>query len=262
MKEIDANKKAWGLLAQDHYMHFKKKLASEDFVLNPIIQRELGDITGKRILHLQCNTGADSILLARLGAIVTGVDLAPENIHFAARLAQDFGMTNVSFIESDIMTLMDNHTGQYDIVFTSDGAIGWLPDLKRWAETVRHFLKPEGFFYVHDSHPLFLIYDEEAIDSGSLQIKYPYFKTHVEVDTEIGGYASEPKEATVYYWAYKLSDLVNALSWAGLFIEHMAEHDRCAHGMGGTKEDPSGLWYYPEFEGALPITFSIKAVIR
>jgi SAM-dependent methyltransferase len=262
MKEVEANKKAWGLLAQDHYLHFKNKLVSKDFVLNPIIQKELGDISGKKILHLQCNTGADSIFLARLGASVTGVDLAPENIHFARKLAEDFGMTNVDFIQSDVLKLMDNHSGQYDIVFTSDGAIGWLPDLKLWAKTVRHFLKPDGFFYVHDSHPLFLIYDEEAMDSGSLQIRYPYFKDHVEVEDQIGGYASDPKEATIYYWAFKLSDLINALASAGLFIQHMAEHDRCAYGMGGIKQDSSGLWYYPEFEGALPITLSLRAVIR
>src|SRR5690606_40582309 len=34
--------------------------------------------------------------------------------------------------------------GQFDIVFTSYGTIGWLPDLDRWGAVVSHFLKPGG----------------------------------------------------------------------------------------------------------------------
>ena len=36
----------------------------------------LGDVTGKRILHLQCHFGLDSLSLVRMGAIVTGVDFS------------------------------------------------------------------------------------------------------------------------------------------------------------------------------------------
>ena len=53
---------------------------------------------------------------------MVGVDLVPDNTYFAARLAQDLGAA-VRFVTSDIMELMDNHQGQYDLVFTSDGAV-------------------------------------------------------------------------------------------------------------------------------------------
>src|SRR5690554_3692020 len=95
-----------------------------EYELNSIVKRELGDISGKKLLHLQCNTGADSILLARMGAEATGVDLVPENVHFAGMLAQELGVDDVSFVISDIMELMDTHEGKYNIVFTSDGVIG------------------------------------------------------------------------------------------------------------------------------------------
>lgn len=84
-----------------------------EYELNSIVKRELGDISGKKLLHLQCNTGADSILLARMGAEATGVDLVPENVHFAGRLAQELGVDDVSFVISDIMELMDTHEGKY-----------------------------------------------------------------------------------------------------------------------------------------------------
>lgn len=262
MFEIEANKKAWGLLSKDHYLYYKKLLADENCKLNPIVLKELGDISAKKILHLQCNTGADSILLARMGGIVTGVDLVPENISYAKELAKDYNITNVDFIESDIMTLTEKHHKKYDIVFTSDGAIGWLPDLTKWAKTIKYFLKDDGYFYLHDSHPMFLTLDEDAISEGILSIKYSYFKKQPDIDNYIGGYASDVKEGDNYFWQYKISDIINNLSSTGLFIEYINEYDRCAKGMGGIKKDNIGLYYYPDFEGKIPITFSLKAVHR
>ncbi|WP_026478551.1 class I SAM-dependent methyltransferase [Alkaliphilus transvaalensis] len=263
MNQIEANKHAWGLLSEDHYHHFKKRFLEDSYRLNPIVLKEIGDVAGKTILHLQCNTGADSIALAKLGAkSVTGVDLVPDNVKFAKQLAEDLGVENVDFIESDIMELMDKHEGKYDIVFTSDGAIGWLPDFNKWGRTLRHFLKEDGYFYVHDGHPFFLSFDEEKIKDGILDLKYPYFDSEADFSSSIGGYASQTKEANNYYWMYTISKLINALSQAGLFIEYLQEYDRCAPGMGGTALDDEGLCYYPQLEGKLPLVFSLKATPR
>ena len=258
--KIMANKVAWGKVAQDHYKHFKEKLAEDDFKLNPIVEKELGDVSGKKILHLQCNTGADSILLARKGAIVTGVDLVPDNIHYARKLTEDFGLTNVEFVESDILKLMEVHEGQYDIVMTTDGAIGWLPDLNKWGKVIAHFLKKEGFFYLHDSHPFMLIFDEAALYyKGELVPTYPYFQMAPDMETNIGGYASEPKEANNYFWSHKLSTIINGLLSGNLYVSYIKEYDRCAPGMGGKEVDENGLKYLPELEGKLPLTLSLKA---
>lgn len=262
MKEIDDNLKAWGTLSLDHYTHFKKELESGTYVFNPIIKKELGDIRGKKVLHLQCNTGADSIVLAQMGAHVTGVDLVPDNIHYAKKLADELKVKNVDFIESDIMKLMDNHTGHYDIVFTSDGAIGWLPNLKVWGRTINHFLEDDGVFFVHDIHPFYLVFDDDQLNKDIFEIYYRYFEKEAEEDDMIGGYASELKKAKNYFWMYTMSDVVNALSDSELFIEYIHEYDRCAKGIGGTKEDSDKLYYHPKFEGFIPLSFSIKAVKR
>lgn len=264
MKEIEANREAWSKIAKEHYIHFKKLLLEDKYTLNPIVSDEIGDIRGKTILHLQCNTGADSIMLAKMGAIVTGVDLVPENIHYARKLADDLGIDNIQFIESDIMTLMDSHHTKYDIVFTSDGVLLWMPDKKRWGETIRHCLKDDGFFYIHDSHPFYLTLDEGELSKGTLSIKYPYFIHDAHEDYCVGGYASEYiADAKTYDWMYTVGDIINALSGVGLFIEYFNEFDRCARGMvGHAVEDENGLVYLEDFKGKLPLVFSLKATIR
>jgi len=258
-EQIEANKIAWGTLSEAHYNHFKNKLRDKDFKLNPMVEEELGDITGKRILHLQCNTGADSILLARKGAIVTGVDLVPDNVHYARELAKDFEIEDIEFIESDILKLMEVHSRAYDIVMTTDGAIGWLPDLNQWGKVIAHFLKDDGFFYLHDGHPFMMIFDEEALDYGQLEPRYPYFQMSGDYESTIGGYASEEKKAENYFWGHQLSTIVNGLLSGELYITYIKEYDRCVPGMGGSKTDESGLRYYPELEGKLPIVLSLKA---
>ncbi len=257
--KIEANKLAWGKVAKEHYQHFKTALSREDFKLNPMVEEELGDVTGKKILHLQCNTGADSILLARKGAIVTGVDIVPDNIFYANKLAEDFNIPNVHFVESDILKLMDVHTGEYDIIMTTDGVIGWLPDLNKWGETIGHFLKKDGFFYLHDSHPFMLIFDEKALPKGELIPKYPYFKMEADQESTIGGYASDSKEAENYYWSHQLSTIVNGLLKGNLYITYIKEYDKCISGMGGSEEDEDGFMYYPHLKGKLPLIMSLKA---
>ena len=113
----------------------------------------LGDVNEKSILHLQCHFGMDSISFSRLGANVTGVDLSDKAIVKARELASTC-QTNTKFIISDVYDLPEVHQGAYDIVFTSYGTIGWLPDMQRWASVVNHFLKPGGKVLIVDFHPV------------------------------------------------------------------------------------------------------------
>lgn len=259
MREIEANKQAWNKLAKEHYAHFKARLTDPSFKLNPIVEEELGDVKGKRILHLQCNTGADSILLSRRGAIVTGVDLADENIFYANQLAADLGIETVDFIASDVLKLSEIHAGEYDIVMTTDGAIGWLPDLNLWGKTISKFLKAEGYFYLHDAHPFVMIFDEEALDSGTLIPKYPYFQKDYEAEKFIGGYASEALEAENYYWSHQMSTIISGLLEGGLYVTYMKEYDYCAPGMNGNAINENGFSHYPLLDKKIPLVMSLKA---
>jgi SAM-dependent methyltransferase len=259
---IEANRQSWATLAEEHYCTFKARLSRNESTLSETQTRELGDVNGKKLIHLQCNTGADTISLARMGAIVTGVDLVLENIHYARKLATDFGIDDAWFIESNVLEIMDVHHEKYDIVFTTEGVLCWLPDLYLWARSVRHLLADDGFLYLLDGHPFFMAWDEGKLPE--LVVKYPYFGKTADRDEWIGGYASEPHRATNYSWMYTVGEIVTALSQAGLHIEWFHEFDWLYYRLSAEKQikDENGNWVYPEHRGRLPYTFSLKATIR
>jgi SAM-dependent methyltransferase len=209
MKETEANRLAWSKLSLEHFERFDRDFKNGTKKLNPLVEDQLGDISGLKVLHLQCNTGADSILLARLGAQVTAVDFVEDNIVFARKLAE-INDVDVRFICSDVHTLNEVLDDSFDLIITFDGVLGWLFDLPRWARNVYKFLKSEGRLFVHDGHPYYLIFDEELIKEGVLDVKYPYFNLELEVDSMIGGYASEAKEAVNYFRNHKVSDIISS----------------------------------------------------
>lgn len=261
MQEIESNKEAWSKISEDHYKTYKKIFTEGKYMLNSYIQKEIGDIRGKKIIHLQCNTGADSIKLAQMGAKVVGVDLVPENIFYAKKLAADLNITDIEFIESDIMTLSEVHSDKYDIVFTSEGVLGWLPDLNIWGKTIRKLLKDNGFLYVFDSHPFFLAMDESMLSKEVYEVKYPYFGKCPDIDDSIGGYASEVKYGVkAYFWMHTISDIINALTSAGLHIEFFNEFKKNFFNSGDMKVDKeNGLYYYDYNTDKFPMSFSLKA---
>ena len=261
MKEIEANEHAWAQLSKEHYETFKQRLSNGTHKLNPFIMKEIGDLTGKKVIHLQCNTGADTMLLARMAKSAVGVDLVSDNVHYAKVLAKDLNLTNVDFICSDIMKLMEVHHEKYDVVFVSEGAIGWLPDLKKWGETVKHLLKDDGFFYIFESHPFFNMLDEGKLTKNVLEVKYPYFGKVPDVDYSIGGYASETKDnVESYFWMYTISDIINALVSAGLRIEFFNEFTEIFWDLGDMeKVDGYELYNFPFNPDKFPMTFSLKA---
>jgi SAM-dependent methyltransferase len=259
---IEANKQSWATIAKEHYLAFRESLSSNKSTLGETPKQELGDVNGKTLIHLQCNTGADTISLARMGAKVTGVDLVPENIHYARKLAAEFGIEDARFIESSVLEIMDKHDEKYEIVYTTEGVLSWLPDLYLWARNVRHLLADDGFLYVLDGHPFFMAWDEEKLPA--LVVKYPYFRKTADRDEWIGGYACEPKKSVNYGWMYTIGEVINALSQAGMHIEWFHEFDWLFYKLSTEKQikDENGNWIFPEHKGSLPFTFSLKATIR
>ena len=262
MKGIESNKHAWSQISADHYDAYKKALLEEKHCFNKYINQEIGDLNGKKIIHLQCNTGADTILLARRSESVVGVDLVPDNISYARKLAEDFNVANIEFIESDIMDFKEKHNGKYDVVFVSEGAICWLPELKKWAETIRHLLKDDGFFYVFDSHPFFMMFDEHKLPDNIMEVKYPYFGKEPDIDEWIGGYASEAKRGVqAYSWMHTVADIINSLASAGLRIEYFHEFKENFFNARAMKYIGDGLWNYDFNDSLFPMSFSLRAAV-
>ena len=137
-----------------------------DVVQFDIDRDELGDVSGKTLLHLQCHIGHDTLSWARLGADVTGIDFSEPAIDAARRLSTESG-TQGEFIVAELYDSPKVLPGrQFDVVYTSIGATVWLPDINDWAEVVNQFLKPGGTFYVFELHPMMLSVSQE--DHGDL----------------------------------------------------------------------------------------------
>jgi SAM-dependent methyltransferase len=229
--------------------------------LQSLEREEVGDVAGKSLLHLQCHFGMDTLSWARLGARVTGVDYAPNAIALARDLSREIGVPG-DFVCCSIYDLPHHLSGQFDIVFTSYGVLCWLPDLTRWGHVIDHFLKPGGFFYIADGHPLANIFYNEP-DATELRIAYPYFHrdTPEAYETQ-GSYATADDRCyTGYEWSHSLSDVVNALLNAGLRLEFLHEFPFGFYQhLPFMVQGPDGRWRLPEHGESVPLIFSLKAV--
>jgi SAM-dependent methyltransferase len=218
---------------------------------------DLGDVTGKSLLHLQCHFGLDTLAWARRGARATGVDFSDESIALARTLAVEVGLPDTRFVASDVYGLPDVLDDSFDVVYTSFGVLAWLPDLVRWARVVEHFLAPGGTFYLAEYHPFPLVFDEKrgVIDPKISNRYFPGDEPIVYTGEEVN------EDFVVYGWPYSLGGVVSSLAEAGLRIEFLHElpFSESPH-LEFVVQRPDGAWGLPvEVEGELPLLFSVKA---
>lgn len=226
--------------------------------LKPIELDLLGDLQGLSVLHLQCHFGQDSISLSRLGADVVGVDLADRAIEQARQLATQTG-SSATFICSDLYDLPNHLEGQFDVVFTSYGVIGWMPDLKRWADVVAHFLKPNGRFVMVEFHPMSWMFNDDF--QG---IEFGYFNDTTFVETLSGTYADNDAdlEQTYVSWNHSVSSVVSSLLSSGLTLRHFEELPYSPYDCYRTDqmiEPVPGQFQIAHLQGKIPMIFSIVA---
>ncbi|KLK93748.1 hypothetical protein AA309_06885 [Microvirga vignae] len=235
-------------------------LAGED-KLYPIEASEIGDVKGKRLLHLQCHFGLDTLSLARRGAIVTGLDFSPVAIEGARDLAKKANLP-ATFVEADVYDARKMVDGHFDMVFSTWGTICWLPDVKRWAKVVADMLAPGGSFYFLDSHPSAQVLD---LRDGHLEPTYGWRTPMDKPDVfeEATSYTGDVhKEKTVdYNWIHPLSDIIGGLLEAGLHLEFLHEHEFLPYKLFPVMV-PAGklLFRLPDGSVPIPLSFSLKAV--
>jgi len=229
--------------------------------LKPLELRELGEVRGKSLLHLQCHFGLDTLSWARLGAMVTGVDFSPEAICLAHRLSAELSIP-ARFIESNLYDLPGVLEDRFDIVFTSYGVLCWLPDLKPWAGLIARYLKPGGLFYIAEFHPVNHVFDNERT-TKELTVRYSYFHRDEPMKWEDdGAYADPGQKAGLpsFEWTHNLSDILNSLIRAGLVIEQFNEFPYCVYDHYPFLErGPDGWYRLPDGKETIPLLFSLKA---
>jgi SAM-dependent methyltransferase len=231
--------------------------------LKSVELEQLGDVSGKSLLHLQCHFGMDTLSWARLGARVTGMDFSSKTITQATDVANELGI-DARFIESNIYDLPAVLDEEFDIVFTSYGVLVHLPDMAGWAKVVARFVKPGGAFHIVEFHPFSQTFDDTK-GLTELRLAYPYFDRDApmrfEPDDE-GSYAD--RSATVstptYEWNHSLSMIISSLVDAGLRIERIREFDLTVHQQFPFMEQsPDGYWRLPAGYPEIPLLFSLVA---
>lgn len=256
---LEINKKTWNNRTEVHVdseFYDNESFLKGRSSLNSIELDLFGDIKGKKILHLQCHFGQDSISLSRLGAQVTGVDFSDVAIEKAKELAQKMDV-DTSFICCDVYSLPDILNEQFDIVFTSYGTIGWLPNINRWGNVVSHFLKPGGQFVFAEFHPVVWMFDSEF-----KFVKYNYFNTETIIEESEGTYTDGGEEMrnTEISWNHPMSDVVNSLVSSGLEILSLKEFDYSPYNCFANMEEvSSGEFVISGLKRRIPMVYAILA---
>ncbi len=256
---IEINKALWDEKTQHHVSSAFYKM--DDFLngsssLNLIELNLLGNVSGKSVLHLQCHFGQDTLSLARMGAKATGVDFSGEAIKKAIELNDQLGL-DARFVCSDVYELPVNLQGQFDMVYTSYGVLGWLPDMKKWAGVVSHFLKPGGTFVLVEFHPVVWMFSNEFTE-----IQYSYFNREAIIETLTGTYADRDADIrkTEIGWNHDLSEVMQSLIDAGLNITTFREFDTSPYDcFRNTVEVSPGGFQIKGLEGKIPMVYALRA---
>ena len=251
-----SNKKGWDRLAENHYKTYHiDKLLSGTPLLNELIREEVGDVTGKSLCHLLCHIGTDTLSWALPGAEVTRVDISPESVKYARKLAKRMGIS-AEFIEADVMEIRDKVQRKFDVVFSSTGVLYWLPDINLYAQTVRELLHDGGFFYLFDGHPFQSVFVDDDGEIGDNMIQGDYFRKDVWQFGNMLDYTDPELKIPVnsYEWNWTMGEVVTAFCEEGMRIEFLHEFPQYFY---------SGYTAYDVQDGKVelyPCTFSLKAI--
>lgn len=254
---IEINKKSWNARTQEHYD--SKFYDVEAFLkgkssLNEIEIELLGDIRGKKILHLQCHFGMDSISLTRMGAKVVGVDLSDQAIEKARLLAKETH-SDAKFVCCNIFDLPAFLTDSFDIVFMSYGVVSWYPDLDKLGSIVNHYLKPKGRFVLVEFHPVLWMFNDQF---NKIESPYSHEEPFVSVSETYtnAGTKGVYEEVT---WNHGLSKVIQGLLNNKLQITHFEEYDYSPFNLFGNMTEENGKFRLKGMEKMIPILFSIVA---
>lgn len=224
----------------------------------------LGDIRGLEALHLQCHIGTDTLSLARLGAQLTGLDFSCASLEQARRLAEAC-QQGIHFVEASVYDAARVLGEQrYDLVYTSIGALNWLPRIDDWAQNVAALLKPGGRLFLREAHPILLSLDETCEDE--LRIAHPYFEhreplvwddeqTYVQTEATLTA-------SVTHEWNHGLAEIISALLRHGMTLTALEEHDCLPWEAlpGQMQLGADGEWRLRSRPERLPLSYTLQAV--
>lgn len=238
MSEVNYNqlsREAWNEAAPIHWKVTEKLLGE----ITDISRRDIHDvqiaeldrigIQGAAVAQLNCNNGRELITMKRLGAgRCVGFDISDEFVAQARQLNEAAGL-DCEFVSTNVYDIGENYAGQFDVVVVTAGALCFMPDLPRYFRIARSMLKPGGVLTIYEAHPLTRMFLKDRDRKGEpLRFVRSYFESQPVLHTSgldyQGGTTYDAKP--IYYFQYKLSDVLRAFTQAGFAIDSFEEHDR------------------------------------
>ena len=256
---LELNRQFWNHRAEQHFdseFYDNASFIAGRNPLNPIDMAILGeDLSGQDALHLMCHFGQDTLALERLGATATGIDLSDTAIEKAKQLRDQLGL-RAQFIRTNVLEIDQHLDQQYDLIFSSYGTIGWLPELQRWGQLIAQFLKPGGRFVFAEFHPVVWMYSDDFS-----KVEYSYFNLKSYIEESQGSYAApeDQKAHSSAYWNHSLADVFQALLGAGLSITHFSEYDYSPYDCFQKTVPCEGGYQIQGLESKLPMVFAVEA---
>ena len=225
----EANRKMWNLTAGIHYKSYVEGLmtmiADPAYSTLDAVEKEVFNrigLAGKDVVQLACNNGRELISLKRAGARrCLGIDISDQFLDQGRRLAEAAG-EEVEFQQADLMKLGTAHDGQFDLVYITIGALGWLPDLEALLELITRLLRPGGCLFIYEMHPILNMFKS----GDSLELAHSYFETQPYYE-ESGEDYMDPESvvrAGSYWFHHKLSDVIGGCLRHGLRITFFEEY--------------------------------------
>lgn len=176
------------------------------YLLNPTLFNMLGDVRGRRVLDAGCGQGYLCRLLARRGAVVTGVEPADSLYRYAVgREATD--QLGITYLQADLSSFAGHHAS-FDAV-VANMVLMAIPDYEAATANCVAALRPGGRFVVSLQHPCF----EEAATAWT--------KGYVEVREYLSDYTVHRGDAPDFH--RPLSRYLNLLIRLGCTLTELAE---------------------------------------
>ncbi|MGD0311920.1 MAG: class I SAM-dependent methyltransferase [Acidimicrobiales bacterium] len=231
--------------------------SGSDF-MRPFELAELGDVSGRDLVHLQCHIGTDTLSWARRGARVVGLDFSANALEVARGLAAGCGV-DVEFVRADVheAPVALNHR-RFDVVYTGVGALNWLPDLDAWARVVHDLLRPDGVLYLSEIHPLVLGLSED----GRTLVHDILAAAYGERSEPRGTYAvpdAELSNQTTFERAHAVSEVLTAVLDCGLTVELVREHSYTNAPWPWLVRGDDRMFRLPDGWPRYPLAYSLRA---
>jgi SAM-dependent methyltransferase len=272
MHDYDATRRSWNIATRNHNAHKGDQAAflrRGGEVLFPEELDLLGELAGRRIVHLQCNAGRDSLCLARRGATVVGVDFSDDAIRFARALSNATGIP-ATFEHAEVVGWLAATDARFDVAFASYGAAQWLPDLDAWARGVRRVLVPGGRFVYLEFHPVvWSIAPDQRLAGDDYFSVAPFIEPVRDYVASSGASLGASAGATpgendvpATCWQHGLGAIVTALAKAGFHVDELREYpyvNGCRVNA-SLVESEGRRWVWPAGVARIPLMFGLRAI--